>query len=169
MQSRAATVAKYLAELDAPRRTEVETVRRVILRNLPKGYEEGMQYGMIGYYVPHSHYPPGYHCNPSEPLPFASLAAQKNYIAFYGMGLYADAARARRFAAAWKKTGKKLDMGKCCVRFKTAADAALDVIGDAVAGMPPKEYIALYERGLKTGGRGKKQTPNAKRKISNAN
>lgn len=130
-------------------------VRRVILKNLPCGYEEGMQYGMIGYYVPHSKYPSGYHCDPSRPLPFVSLAAQKNYLAFYGIGLYMDSARARRFAEAWKKTGKKLDMGKCCVRFKTAADAALDVIGEAVAGMPLKEYIALYENGRKAGNRQK--------------
>ena len=156
MQSDAPTVDEYLAELEEPRREVLTAVRRVILKNLPKGYEEGMQYGMIGYYVPHSKYPSGYHCDSKQPLPFASLAAQKNYFAFYCMGLYMDPARLRRFVSAWEKDGGKPNMGKCCVRFKKAEKAALNAIGETIAGLPLKEYVALYENGLKTGGRRKK-------------
>ncbi|MGI9307194.1 MAG: DUF1801 domain-containing protein, partial [Gammaproteobacteria bacterium] len=108
-----------------------------------------------GYYVPHAVYPPGYHCNPKQPLPFASLASQKNYMAFYGMGLYMDPARMRRFTAAWEKAGQKLDAGKCCIRFKKLSAAAPAVIGKAVADMPVKKYIALYESRLAANKRGK--------------
>ena len=93
MQSKAATVDAYLAELPEDRREAIEGIRKVILKNLPKGYEEGMLYGMIGYYVPHSIYPDGYHCTPTDPLPFANLASQKNHMSFYGMGIYVDEAQ----------------------------------------------------------------------------
>src|SRR5688572_8959727 len=85
MQSKAQTVNDYLAELPDDRRAAIEAVRKVIRKNLPKGYEEGMQYGMIGYHVPHKLYPPGYHCDPKQPLPFAALASQKNYMSVYLM------------------------------------------------------------------------------------
>src|SRR5258708_4649818 len=118
MTSKATTVDQYLAELPEDRRAAISAVRDAILKNLPKGYEEGMQYGMIGYYVPHSVFPAGYHCDPKQPLPFAHLASQKNYMAVYLMGVYGDSPHSKWFVDAYKRTGKKLDMGKACVRFK---------------------------------------------------
>lgn len=145
MQSKAATVAEYLASLPEDRRIAVEAVRKVFKQNLAKGFEEGMQYGMIGYYVPHTIYPAGYHCDPKQPLPFACLASQKQGISVYLHWLYADPVAAERFVAAWKATGKKLDMGKSCLRFKRLEDAALEPIGAAIKAVTVKEYIARYE------------------------
>ena len=156
MQSKATTVEAYLAELPEDRREAISSIRGVILKNLPNGYEEGMQWGMIGYYVPHSLYPAGYHCQPEEPLPVASLASQKNHMAFYGLGLYINEAQARWFVEEWNKAGKKLDMGKSCVRFKTLDDVALDVIGRAIKRLPVEQYIEQYERQLTTNDSGKK-------------
>lgn len=145
MQSQAKTVADYLAGLPEDRRHALEQVRKVIQQNLGKGFEEGMQYGMIGYYVPHSIYPAGYHCKPSEPLPFASLAAQKNHLAFYAMFLYQNGQELERFVKEWKATGKKLDMGKACVRFKKLEDVPLEVIGRAVGRIGCNAFVAAYE------------------------
>jgi hypothetical protein len=145
MQSKAKTVEHYLAGLPADRREAIEAVRAVILGNLPKGYEEGMQYGMIGYFVPHSLYPPGYHCDPKQPLPFAGLASQKNHMSVYLMCIYGDAELEAWFRAAWAKTGKKLDMGKSCVRFKKIDDVPLKVIGQAVKRVPVKRLIDHYK------------------------
>ncbi len=156
MQSKATTVDAYLAELPEERREAISAIRGVILKNLPRGYEEGMQWGMIGYYVPHSLYPAGYHCQPEEPLPVASLASQKNHMAFYGLGLYINEAQARWFVEEWNKADKKLDMGKSCVRFKTLDDVALDVIGRAIKRLPVEQYIEQYERQLTTNDSGKK-------------
>jgi hypothetical protein len=168
MQSRAKTVAEYLAELPADRRGAISAVRRVILDNLDAEYEEGMQYGMIGYYVPHRVYPAGYHCDPRQPLPFAGLASQKNHIALYAMCLYAPSEHQKWFQEAWKKTGKKLDMGKACIRFKKLEDLALDVIGEAVRRVPARKYIAMCEaaRGATakaTGAKAPKAARSAKR------
>jgi hypothetical protein len=148
MQSKATTVAAYLASLPADRRADVQAVRAAILKNLDKDYEEGMQYGMIGYYIPHSIYPAGYHCDPKQALPFAGLAAQKNNISVYLMCVYGNSEHTEWFQKAWAKTGKKLDMGKACVRFKKAEDAALDVIGEAVRRVPAKKYIEQIEKVL---------------------
>lgn len=148
MQSKATTVAAYLASLPADRRAAVEAVRKVILANLDPGFEEGMQYGMIGYYVPHSRYPNGYHCDPRQPLPFASLASQKNYMAVYLMGLYYDPMSARLLEDAYAKAGKKPDMGKCCIRFKALEDLPLDVIGGIVKATTAEGYIRFYETAL---------------------
>ncbi|MFO0861432.1 MAG: DUF1801 domain-containing protein [Phycisphaerales bacterium] len=145
MQSKAATVREYLAELPPDRRESLEKVRKVILANLDKDYQEGMGYGMMGYSVPHSVYPAGYHCNPEQPLPFAGLASQKGHMSLYLMCLYADSDHAKWFQEAWKKTGKKLDMGKSCIRFKHADELALDVIGQSIKRVPAKKYIAVYE------------------------
>ena len=113
MQSRAGTVDQYLAELPTDRREALQAVREVILKNLDKsGIEEGMQYGMIGYYVPHRVHPAGYHCDPKQPLPFAGLASQKNYMSVYLMCIYGATKEAAWFRQQWAKTGKKLDMGK---------------------------------------------------------
>ena len=148
MQSKATTVANYLKELPPDRREAISALRAVILKNLPKGYEEVMQWGMIGYVVPHSVYPSGYHCQPDQPLPYVSVASQKNHMAFYGMGIYMDEAQCKWFVEAWKKTGKKLDMGKSCVRFKKIEDVPLEVSGQAVKRFPMKKYIAGYEATL---------------------
>ncbi len=145
MQSKAKSVAAYLAELPEDRRAALEAVRSVILKNLPKGYQEGMQYGMIGYFVPHSVYPSGYHCDPKQPLPFAGLASQKNHMALYLMCVYADPEYETWFRKAWKATGKKLDMGKSCVRFKRIDNVPLPVIGQAVKRVPVKRFIEFYE------------------------
>ena len=147
--SKPATVKEYLAALPEDRRDALETVRQTILDALPEGYEEGMQYGMIGYYVPHSLYPAGYHCDPKQPLPFAQLASQKRHMSLYLFCIYTDEALKAWFADAWKKTGKKLDMGKGCVRFRTLDDAPLDVIAEAVSRVPVQDFIASYEAGRK--------------------
>ncbi len=152
MQSKAATVADYLAKLPADRRAEIEKVRAVVRAHLDhSGFEEGMQYGMIGWYVPHRIFPDGYHCDPKQPLPYAGLASQKNYGALYLMGLYGGEQKGHPahelhqwFVAAWTKSGKKLDMGKVCIRFKRADDLALDVIGEAFCRLTAKRYIAAY-------------------------
>lgn len=144
MRSEAGTVDDYLAALPPDRREALQAVREAILGNLPKGYAEGMQYGMIGYFVPHDIYPAGYHCDPTQPVPFASLASQKHHMAIYLFCLYTDDTALRQFTDAWKATGKKLDMGKSCVRFKKLDDVPLDVIGRAIR-VPVKTFLAHYE------------------------
>jgi len=146
MQSKATTVREYLASLPDDRRAAISAVRDVILRNLDEDYEEGMGYGMIGYSVPHRVYPPGYHVDSKQGLPFAGLASQKNYMSLYLMGLYTGEKHVRWFEEAWKKTGKKLDMGKVCVRFRKLDDVPLDVVGEAIRRLPAKMYIAMYEK-----------------------
>jgi hypothetical protein len=158
MRSEATTVDQYLAELPGDRRDAISALRKVILKNLPKGYEEGMDYGMIGYHVPHSIYPPGYHCNPKQPLPFAALASQKNHMAFYLMCMYGDSEYETWLREAWAKSGKKLDMGKSCIRFKKLDDVPLDVIGAAIKKVPVKKYVAFYEAVI--------NRPAAKKKIA---
>lgn len=145
MTSGAATVEKYLAELPEDRRAAITAVRDVILANLPDGYEETMQYGMIGYVVPHKLYPAGYHCDPKQPLTYASLGSQKNHMAIYLMCVYGDGPTAEWFRDAYVAAGKKLDMGKSCVRFKKLDDLPLDVIGQAIARVPVSSYIEMVE------------------------
>jgi len=150
MQSKATTVEQYLAELPDDRRTPIQAVRQVILKNLDKDYEEGMQYGMIGYYVPHRIYPPGYHVDPRQPLPFVCLASQKNYMSVYLGTVYGEGSDEPWFREQWAKTGKQLDMGKTCIRFKTIEDVALDVLGEAIRRAPAYQFIAHYESAIKT-------------------
>ena len=150
MQSKASTVADYLASLPSDRRAAIQAVRDVILANIDEDYEEIMQYGMIGYAVPHRVFPAGYHCDPRQPLTFAGLASQKNHMSIYLMCVYGDADHAQWFRDAWKKTGKKLDMGKACIRFKKLDDVALDVIAEAIRRVPAKKYIERYESILRT-------------------
>ncbi|RNC80729.1 MAG: DUF1801 domain-containing protein [Phycisphaera sp.] len=158
MAKKPTTVAEYLKGLPEDRRKALEAVRRVIRKNLPRGYAEGIQYGMIGYFVPHGVYPDGYHCDPSQPLPFASIASQKNHMAVYLMCVYGDEAHKAWFVKAWKATGKKLDMGKSCVRFKKIEDVPLDVLGEAIARVPVRAYIEHYESAIRTmGKRGSKK------------
>jgi hypothetical protein len=146
MKSEATTVKEYLAGLPEERCAAISAVRKVILANLPKGYEEGMGYGMIGYVVPHSIYPAGYHCNPKLPLPYANLGSQKNHMVLHLLSLYIDEATEAWFRKAWADTGKKLDMGKGCVRFKKLEDVSLDVIGQLIARFPVKDYISRIEK-----------------------
>lgn len=158
MQSKAKTVEQYLKELPAERRAVVSAVRELILANLDEKYDEGMQYGMISFFVPHSVYPAGYHCDPRQPLPFLCLASQKNYLSLYLMSLYADGADNEWFQNAWAKSGKKLDMGKSCLRFKKLDDLALDVLAEAIRRVPAKEHIAQYEAVLAESTRRKEAT-----------
>jgi len=165
MQNKARSVSEYLASLDPDRRAQVAQLRECIRRNLPEGYEEGMQYGMIGYYVPHSLWPAGYHCDPKQPLPFAGIAAQKSHLSIHLACLYAHEQHAgtpahaelARFKRDWAKSGKKLDMGKACIRFKRAEDAALDVIGDLVARTPVALYLRHYQDSLERNARALEQ------------
>ncbi|MFO0934291.1 MAG: DUF1801 domain-containing protein [Planctomycetota bacterium] len=152
---RPATVEAYLAALPPDRRAAVAAVRDAVNRALPAGYEEGIAYGMIGWHVPHRLYPAGYHCDPKQPLPFAGLASQKGHMSLHLMAVYLDPPRRDAFVDAWKRTGKKLDMGAACVRFKAVDDLALDVITDAIAAIPVTTYVAAYDairsRGAKRG------------------
>ncbi len=157
MPSQTKNVEEYLAGLPEDRRAALQTIRQVILKNLPAGYAEGIQYGMIGYYVPHSVYPPGYHCDPRQPLPFAALGSQKNYMSLHFMPVYGDEELAAWLRQAWAKTGKKLDMGKACIRFKKVDDLALDIIGEALARVPVKKYVARCEAFVQSRAATKKQ------------
>jgi hypothetical protein len=149
VQSKAKTVAEYLAELPPDRRDALNAVRKVILKNLPAGIEETIGYGVINYVVPHKLFPAGYHCDPTQPLGFAALASQKNYMAIYLMTCYGHKETNDWFVKAYKATGKKLDMGKSCVRFKKLEDLPLDVIGQAIARVPLDKYIKAYEESRK--------------------
>jgi hypothetical protein len=145
MKSTAKTVDEYVKSLPDDRREAISAVRKVILDNLPKGYQECMSYGMIGYVVPHSIYPKGYQCNPKLPLPFVNLGSQKNHMALYLMCIYGDAKTDQWFRKAWEKTGRKLDGGKGCIRFKRLEDIPLEVVGQLIARTPVADYIARIE------------------------
>ncbi|NOS99406.1 MAG: DUF1801 domain-containing protein [Phycisphaerales bacterium] len=168
MQSKATTVAAYLAELPDDRRAALQAVRAVILKNIDKDFEEGMQYGMIGYCVPHRVFPAGYHCDPRQPLPFAGLASQKNYMSLYLMSVYGASAEEKWFRAAWAKTGKKLDMGKCCIRFKKLDDLALDVVAEVFRRVSAAAYVERYRRILPESSKkpGATRRPTTKTKAS---
>ncbi len=149
MQSKAKTAEEYIDSLPDERKKVIIAIRREILNNLPKGFEETMQYGMISYVVPHKLYPAGYHTNPKDALPFMSIASQKNHIAVYHMAVYGGALH-DWFINAWTKaTDKKLDMGKSCIRFRKAEDVPVKLIGELAAKMTPKQCVESYERSLK--------------------
>lgn len=150
MQSKAATVEQYLKELPADRREAMDKLRKSVLKNLPKGFKENMSYGMIGYCVPHSIYPAGYHCNPEQPLPFACLASQKNAITFYHMGVYADPKLLKWFTDEYTKAGVgKLDMGKSCIRFKKPENIPYQLIGELCSKITVEKWIEVYEKNMK--------------------
>jgi hypothetical protein len=149
MQSKAKTVKEYLNSLPADRKQGIEAVRKVILQNLPKGYEETMQYGMISYVVPLKTFPEGYGGKKDVPLPYACLASQKNYFALYLMGPYGNKDFDTWFRKAYKATGKKLDMGKGCVRFKKLENLAVDVIGEAMSKVPVNKFVSQYKNARK--------------------
>jgi uncharacterized protein YdhG (YjbR/CyaY superfamily) len=140
--SKAATVDEYLAELPPERREVVSKVRDLVRRNLPNGYEETMNWGMISYEIPLTRYPNTYN---RQPLSYVGLAAQKNYYALYLTSAYQNSEQGKQLAEACKKAGKKLDMGKSCLRFKTLDDLPLEAVGRIVASTPPEKWIAQYE------------------------
>ena len=146
MQSKAKTPDDYIGELPEGRKQAIIKLRKEILKNLPEGFKETMGYGMMGYVVPHALYPAGYHCNPEDPLPFAGLASQKNFIAFYHMGIYADPKLLKWFTTEYPKhTDAKLDMGKSCIRFKNTEKIPFKLFGELMRKMSVEDWIAAYE------------------------
>ena len=150
----ASTVAEYLAALPDERRAALNAVRQAINENLPDGYEEGIQYGMISWYVPLSLYPAGYGENPKVPLPFVTLGSQKTGMVLHFLCFYGHPTLSDWFVSQYKKSGKKLDMGKGCVRFKKLEDLALDVVVRTVARVPVEEHIANYRAARALMGKG---------------
>lgn len=152
MQIPIGTPNQYVAQLPEDRIAPIEMLRQTMRENLPSGFEETMSYGMIGYVVPHTHYPAGYHCDPRLPLPFISIASQKNFVAVYHMGIYADTALMDWFTTEYPKhaTGK-LDMGKSCIRFKKPALIPFSLIGELAQKMTVADWITLYEKAVKQG------------------
>ena len=150
MQSKATTPDAYINELPDDRKMVISKLRDTILDNLPKGFKETMSYGMLGYVVPHSVYPDGYHCDPKTPLPFINLASQKNHIGFYHMGIYSDEKLLKWFTAEYPKhVSGKLDMGKSCIRFKNMSKIPYELLGELVSKMTVEEWIARYESAFK--------------------
>lgn len=150
MASTTTTVTEYIDSLPDDRKAAIKKLRQVIKKNLPKGFKETIGYNMPAFVVPHSKYPDGYHCTPELPLPFLSYASQKNFIALYHMGLYADAKMMAWFKKEWPGHMKaKLDMGKSCIRFKKVETIPYDLIGELVSKMSVDDWIALYEKKFK--------------------
>ena len=150
MQSKATSTEQYLKELPPDRQEAMSKLRKEILKNLPKGFKEEMSYGMIGYVVPHTLFPRGYHCDPKLPLPFMNIASQKNFIAVYHMGVYADKNLLDWFVKEYaKSTTAKLDMGKSCIRFKKMETIPYKLIGELSGKMTVADWINKYEENLK--------------------
>ena len=150
MKYQATTPEEYISQVPDDRKNVLHKLRSVIKENLSEGFEEGINYGMIGYYVPHSIYPDGYHCDPELPLPFMSIASQKNSINLYHSGIYADKTLYEWFVAEYPKyTSRKLDMGKSCIRFKKMDEIPYTLIGELCTKMSAKQWIDLYERNIK--------------------
>lgn len=150
MQSKAETVDQYINELPEDRKEVLQHLRGVVLQNLPEGFQECMNYGMIGYVVPHTIYPDGYHCDTSLPLPFMNIASQKNHIGFYHMGIYSDESLLNWFTGEYKKQiPTKLDMGKSCIRFKNPKKIPFELLGELVSKMTVNEWIEKYESAIK--------------------
>ena len=146
MYSKENTIAAYLDSLPEDRKKAMQELRKVIKKNLPKGFSEEMSYGMIGYVVPHSLYPAGYHCNPSLPLPFLNIASQKNFIAVYHMGVYADKNLLEWFTTQYPMHSQtKPDMGKSCIRFKKPDQIPYKFIGELCTKLSPRQWIDIYE------------------------
>jgi len=150
MQSKATTPDAYMREIPAERKAAFTQLRETISTNLPDGFEETMNYGMIGYVVPHSIYPDGYHCSPELPLPFVNIASQKNFIALYHAGIYANKEIRDWFVSEYPKHSKrKLDMGKSCIRFKKPEQIPFDLIGELMQKISVADWIATYEKNVK--------------------
>ena len=140
-----AAVQAYLDTLTDEQRSVIDPIRATILAHLPEGYEEGLYYGALGYHVPHSICPDGYHCDASQPVPFAGLSAKKKKFKLDLFCLYVDKEAKERFVTAWKATGNKLDMGAGCVRFSKLEAVPLDVVGETIASLPVEHFLERYE------------------------
>ena len=150
MQYTAVTIEDYLAQIPEDRQEPMATLIETINQNLPEGFDQRINYKMPSWVVPHDTYPPGYHCDPKLPLPFLSVASQKNFIAVYHMGIYADADLLAWFTAEYPKHNKrKLDMGKSCIRFKKPAELPYQLIGELCSKMTPQRWIDIYEAAYK--------------------
>ena len=150
MSDKAVSPEEYINQVPEERQSVLKELRKTIKTNLPKGFEEGIQYGMIGYFVPHSRYPDGYHCKPSEPLPFMSFASQKTSISLYHMGIYAKKELYDWFVSEYPKHSKrKLDMGKSCIRFKNMDEIPFELIAELCKKLTVDEWIDIYEKNLK--------------------
>lgn len=150
MKYEATTPDEYIEAIPEERKPFIQALRKVITENLPDGFSEELNYGMIGYVVPHSVYPDGYHCDPKLPLPFMNIASQKNFIALYHSGIYADKNLMDWFVAEYPKYVKtKLNMGKSCIRFKKPEQIPLELIGKLASKMTPQDWISLYETNIK--------------------
>ena len=150
MQYNATSPEDYILQVPKERQNTLKRLRKTIVDNLPKGFEEGIQYGMIGYYVPHSVYPDGYHCNPETPLPFMSFASQKNSVNLYHSGIYTKKELYDWFVNEYSKhCSRKLDMGKSCIRFKKLDKIPFDLIAELTRKMTCDEWISIYESALK--------------------
>jgi len=152
MQYKADSPEQYIAQLPEDRKAPMDKLRQLLIDNLPEGYIECMSYGMIGFSVPHTIYPAGYHCDPKIPLPFISIASQKNFIAFYHMGIYAIPELHDWFVAEYPKHVKtKLDMGKSCIRFKKPENIPFELLAELVRKISTQDWIATYEKAFKKG------------------
>jgi len=150
MTIKASTPEEYIQNLPEDRISPVRKIRQIILKNLPKGFEEGIGYGMLSYHVPKTIYPAGYHCDTKLPLPFMNVASQKNFVALYHMGMYANPKLLEWFVTEYPKhSSKKLDMGKSCVRFKKMEDIPFQLIGELVTKMSVQDWVDLYEKNYK--------------------
>lgn len=150
MKYEATTANEYISKVPEERKESLLKLRKVILENLPKGFEEGIQYGMIGYYVPFSKYPNGYHCSPNEPLPFMSFASQKNSVNIYHSGIYAIPEIYEWFVNEYPKhSTRKLDMGKSCIRFKKVNEIPFDLIAELCKKISVDYWISVYEKNIK--------------------
>jgi hypothetical protein len=151
MQYKASSPSDYISQLPEDRQGPMSKLRKIINDNIPKGFEETMNYGMIGYVVPHSIYPDGYHCSPELPLPFMNIASQKNFVAVYHMGVYADKSLLDWFTSEYQKHCKyKINMGKSCIRFKRMDDIPFDLIGELASKMTTEQWINMYEENIKS-------------------
>lgn len=147
MISQAETPEEYIKELPEDRQKIIEKLRTIILKNIPSGFEETMSYGMIGYVVPHSVYPDGYHADQTQPLPFINIASKKNHVALYHMGIYSDESLKSWFTSEYKKrVGKEPDIGKSCIRLKKSESIPYDLIGELVTKMSADDWVSLYEK-----------------------
>ncbi|TBW28518.1 DUF1801 domain-containing protein [Gramella sp. KN1008] len=150
MKIEANSPEEYISKVPEEKKEAISKLRSIIKDNLPEGFHERISYGMIGYVVPHTLYPAGYHCDPRLPLPFMNLACQKNYIALYHSGVYANPELYDGFIKTYKEeTGKNPDMGKSCIRFKKTDEIPIDVIGELATKITPQEWIELYEKSIK--------------------
>jgi uncharacterized protein YdhG (YjbR/CyaY superfamily) len=151
-----ATPEDYIASLPEDRQEPMTALRNAINEALPEGYQEGIQYGMIGWSIPHSLYPAGYHCDPKQPVPFVSIASQKSHMAVYLFCLYLEPDAVEKFQAKWKATGTKLDMGKSCLRFKKWADVRVELIQDVIRSATVEKFLAVYEASIPASARKKR-------------